>query len=263
MQTDSPKKSLILSMLPDNLSMGDKFQLAADLGFQGMEVGPTNDAHEIRILRGASERAGIPIHSIIYGGWGKPLSSADPADGAAAVEAAKTALQSAKELGADALLLVPAVVNQDNRYVDAYNRSQKRVKELVPTAEKTGVTICIENVWNNFLLSPMEFARYVDECNSPFVQAYFDVGNVIGACGFSQDWIRTLGKRIKRIHLKDFKLPDRSWQNLGDGSVNWPEVKAALHEVGFTSFMTCELGAGNEKYLRDLSKRIDKLLLAG
>lgn len=263
MNTESPKKALILSMLPDKLSMGDRFKLAADLGFQGMEVGPTNDPHEIRILRGASEKAGIPIHSIIYGGWGGPLSTADPAAGAQAVEAAKLALQSAKELGATGLLLVPGVVNPDTRYVDAYNRSQKRVKELIPTAEKTGVTICIENVWNHFLLSPMEFARYIDEINSPFVQAYFDVGNVIGAFGFSQDWILTLGKRIKKMHLKDFKLSDRSWQNLGDGSVDWPAVKQALHDIGYTGFMTTELGGGDERYLGDLSKRIDKLLLGG
>ncbi len=261
MQTGSLKKAVILSMLPESLSMVDKFKLAADVGFQGVEVAPTNDPKEIRILRGASEKAGIPIHSIIYGGWGKPLSSADPADGAEAVEAAKLALQSAKELGADGLLLVPGVVNPDNRYADVYHRSQKRVKELIPTAEKTGVTICIENVWNSFLLSPMEFARYVDECKSPFVQAYFDVGNVIGAFGFSQDWILTLGKRIKKIHLKDFKLPERQWTNIGDGSVNWPQVKKALAEVGFHGYATTELGGGDEKYLRDLSHRIDKLLL--
>lgn len=254
------KKALNLSMLPGDLSMDDKFKMAADCGFQGMEVGPTNDPAEIAAMRSASEKAGIPIHSIIYGGWGKPLSSASDADGAQAVEAAKAGLQCAHDLGADALLLVPAVVNAENRYVDAYERSHKRVKELIPTAEKLGVTICIENVWNAFLLSPLEFARYVDEFKSPWVQAYFDVGNVIGAFGFSQDWIRTLGKRIKRIHLKDFKLDGRQWTNLGDGSVNWPEVKKALHEIGYKNFMTCELGGGDAAYLKDLSDRIERLL---
>ena len=256
----SLKKAVNLSMLPDDLSMVDRFKLAADVGFQGVEVKPTSDPHEQRILLGAAEKAGIPIHSIIYGGWGKPLSSGDPAAGAQAVEDAKAGLQCAKALGADALLLVPAVVNAETRYVDAYKRSQKRVKELIPTAEKLGVTICIENVWNNFLLSPLEFARYVDEFKSPWVQAYFDVGNVIGAFGFSQDWILTLGKRIKKIHLKDFKLDGRQWVNLGDGSVNWPAVKQALADVGYSGFMTTELAGGNEKYLRDVCGRIDKLL---
>ena len=257
---NKPKKALILSMLPGDLSMDDKFKMAADCGFQGMEVGPTNDPEQIKAMRAASEKAGIPIHSIIYGGWGKPLSSASDADAAEAVEAAKAGLQCAHDLGADALLLVPAVVNAENRYVDAYERSHKNVKKLIPTAEKLGVTICIENVWNAFLLSPLEFARYVDEFKSPWVQAYFDVGNVIGAFGFSQDWIRTLGKRINKIHLKDFKLDGRQWTNLGDGSVNWPEVKKALKEIGYKGFMTCELGGGDAAYLKDLSSRIDRLL---
>jgi len=107
----------------------------------------------------------------------------------------------------------------------------------------------------------MEFARYVDEFHSPFVQAYFDVGNVIGAFGFAQDWILTLGKRIKKIHLKDFKLDGRQWTNLGDGSVNWPAVKQAFADIGYSGFMTTELAGGNEKYLRDVCGRIDRLLL--
>ena len=260
MSESSLKKAVILSMIRDDMSVVDRFKLAADCGFTGMEVGPTNDPHERSVLRGASEKASVPIHSIIYGGWGKLLSSADEGDGKEAVESAKLGLECAKELGADALLLVPARVTDDTRYVDAYTRSQKRVKELIPTAEKLGVTICIENVWNGFLLSPMEFARYVDEFDSPFVQAYFDVGNVIGAFGFSQDWILTLGKRIKKIHLKDFKLDGRQWVNLGDGSVNWPAVKQAFADIGYKGFMTTELAGGDEKYLRDVSSRIDKLL---
>lgn len=253
------KKALILSMLPGN-SVVDKFQLAADLGFHGMEVSPTNDPKEIKVLQGAVAKSGVKIHSIIYGGWGKPLSSADEAAGQQAVEDLKVALRSAKELGADALLLVPGVVNPDNRYKDVYERSQRRVKSVAPYAEELGVLIAIENVWNNFLLSPLEFARYVDEIGSPYVQAYFDVGNVVGAFGFPQDWIRTLGKRIKKIHLKDFKLQGRQWVNLRDGDVNWPEVRKALDEIGYEGYMTAELPAGDKDYLRDLSARIDKII---
>ena len=261
MSESSLKKAVNLSMLPGGMSMVDRFKLAADVGFQGVEVGPTNDRHEQSILLGAAEKAGIPIHSIIYGGWGKPLSSGDPAAGAQAVEDAKAGLQCAKALGADALLLVPAVVNAETRYVDAYERSHKRVKELIPTAEKLGVTICIENVWNAFLLSPIEFARYVDEFNNPWLRAYFDVGNVV-IFGYPQDWIRTLGNRIVKIHLKDFKSKGYEWKNLRDGDVNWPEVRAALAEVGYEGYVTPELSGGDEAYLRDLSGRID-LILAG
>jgi len=114
-------------------------------------------------------------------------------------------------------------------------------------------------VWNNFLLSPLEFARYVDEFQSPFVRAYFDTGNII-LFGFAQDWIRTLGKRTVRIHLKDFKRQGNQWVNLLDGDVNWKEVRKALAEVGYEGYLTPELSGGDEAYLKDLSKRIDKIV---
>ena len=254
------KKAVVFSMLPDKLSLDDRFKLARDCGFEGVEAPPLYDPKETEAMRSAAENAGVEIHSVIFGGWGKPLSSADPQAAAEGVELVRKGLQGAKEMGAGVLLLVPAVVKPDVRYVEAYERSQKNIKTLIPTAEKLGVIIAVENVWNSFLLSPLEFARYVDEFKSPYVQAYFDVGNVVGAFGFPQDWIRTLGKRIKKIHLKDFKLDGRQWVNLRDGDVNWPEVRKALGEVGYKGFMTCELAGGDEAYLRDLSARVDKII---
>jgi hexulose-6-phosphate isomerase len=113
---------------------------------------------------------------------------------------------------------------------------------------------------------PLEFARYIDELNSPWVQAYFDVGNVV-RFGWPQDWIRTLGKRTRKVHIKDFKGgpglgTGGEWVNLREGSIDWPEVMRALAEVGYEGYLTCELKGGDEAYLRDLSARID-LILAG
>jgi L-ribulose-5-phosphate 3-epimerase len=150
-------------------------------------------------------------------------------------------------------------VTETVSYGQAYQRSQENIRKLIPTATDLNVTIAVENVWNKFLLSPLEFARYVDEFANPIVRAYFDVGNVI-LFGFSQDWIRTLGKRLVRIHLKDFKRQGSQWTNLLDGDVNWKEVKKALDEVGYSGYLTPELGGGDEAYLTDLSKRIDKIL---
>ena len=253
------KKALILSMLPADLGTEDKFKMAADVGFQGMEIAPTSDPAEIEALRGASEKSGIPIHSIIFGGWRSPLSSENTEIAERGLNELKAGLQCARELGADSLLLVPGVVNAETRYKDAYERSQKRIKSLIPLAEKLGVVITVENVWNNFLYSPLEFARYVDGFKSRYVQAYFDVGNIV-AFGWPEDWIRTLGKRIRKIHLKDFKREGRQWTNLRDGDVNWPEVRRALDEVGYSGYLTTELPGGDEKYLRDLSSRIDKII---
>ena len=171
----------------------------------------------------------------------------------------ETALRSAKALGADTVLLVPAIVNENVGYDDAYKRSQEHIRKLLPLAEQLGIVIAVENVWNKFLLSPLEFARYVDEFDSPWLKAYFDVGNVI-LYGYSQDWIRTLGKRTVKIHLKDFKRKGYQWTNLLEGDVNWKQVRLALQEVGYDGFLTPELRGGDKAYLTDLSERIDRIL---
>lgn len=264
---NQPKKAVLYGMLPGNLSMEDRFKLARDVGFEGVEAPPITDPAECEKMHVAAEKAGIMIHCVIYGGWDPPLSHPDPAMQERAVQGVRRGLEGARLMGADALLLVPAVVNAQTRYVDAYKRSQANIKKLIPTAAKHKVIICIEEVWNNFLLSPLEFTRYIDEFKSPWVQAYFDVGNVV-TFGWPEDWIRTLGKRIKRVHLKDYKGGPGlfggnkgDFVNLLDGSVNWSEVRKALSEIGFTSYMTTELGGGDEAYLRDVSARVDKILV--
>lgn len=252
-------KAVIWGMLPKELSDEEKIKLAKSCGFDGIEMPPLPADDHAKELGGLAKKHGVRMHSVIYGGWQAPMSHPDPAkidQGKAEIE---NALRLAKIIGADNILLVPAVVNEEVRYVDAYERSQKNIKTLLPLAKELNVTIAIEEVWNEFLLSPIEFAKYVDEFDDLIVRAYFDVGNVV-AFGYPQDWIRTLGKRIVKVHLKDFKKKEREWVNLGDGSVNWPEVRKALGEVGFQGFCTAELGDGDEAYHRDLAGRIDRLL---
>lgn len=263
MAAEGPMKAVIYGMLPDTLSMDERFKLARDVGFAGVEVSPVG-LEEAEKMRAAADRAGIPIHSIIFGGWGTPLSAADEDVRKRGLAEVESALRSAKVLGADGVLLVPGVVNAQTRYVDAYTRSQAAVRKLIPIAEELRVRVLIENVWNNFLLSPLEFARYLDEIDSPWVQAYFDVGNVV-RFAWPQDWIRTLGKRIRKVHIKDFKGgpglgTGGEWVNLREGSIDWPEVRRALTEIAYTGYMTTELGGGDEAYLRDLSARFDRIL---
>jgi len=263
------KKSLVIYMLPEKLSYRDRFQLARDTGFECIEAQTVTDPRAAEEIKKAAEDTGINIHSVMnMAHWGFPLSSADPAVVAKGMEGMKTSLHNAKLWGAETVLLVPAVVNPQTRYADAWTRSQANIRQLIPLAAELKVIIAVEEVWNKFLLSPLEFARYVDEFKSPWVRAYLDVGNMV-LYGYPQDWIRTLGKRIARVHLKDFKVKSKGFTpfeaefvNLGEGDIDWSEVKKALAEVKYSGPVTCELNPGDEAYLRDVSARVDRLLLA-
>ena len=253
------KKAIQHGMLPKSLSDAEKFKLAKACGYEGIETSPMADLDAAKKLGDTAKAAGVRIHSICYGWWDKALCKGDAKAMDEGLKSMEAALRSAQAMGADAVLLVPGRVDSDVRYVEVYETSQKLIPKLIPLAQEMKVIIAIENVWNNFLLSPMEFARYVDEFNSPWVKAYFDTGNVV-IIGWPQDWIRTLGKRIVKVHLKDFKKGPRQFVNLRDGDVNWPEVRKAFEEVGYTGYLTPELDAGDEAYLRDLSGRVDQII---
>jgi L-ribulose-5-phosphate 3-epimerase len=251
-------KALKIGMLPENLSDAEKFKLAGRCGFEGIDGSPMDDLKAARKQADLARQAGVPIHGLVFGGWHAPFSDPDPEVRERGLKGMQTALRCASAMGATTVLLVPAVVKENVRYAEAYKRSQDYIRRLLPLAEQMRVVIAIENVWNRFLLSPLEFARYIDEFESPWVRAYFDVGNII-IHGYAQDWIRTLGSRIIKIDLKDFRRSGYKWTNLLDGDVNWPEVCHALDEIGFEGYMTAELSGGDETYLTDLAKRIDRI----
>jgi L-ribulose-5-phosphate 3-epimerase len=259
----SLEKGLVYSMLPHQMSVTDRFKLARDTGFQVVQVPTPPDPGEAEELKKAAEAAGIRIDSTMNPKlWKYPLSSADPSVVAESVKSMRTTLRTAKLWGSDTVLVVPAVVNSETSYREAWVRSQKQIRKLLPLAEELKVVIAIEEVWNKFLLSPLEMARYIDEFRSPWLKSWFDVGNVV-FYGYPQDWIDTLGKRIARVHLKDFKVTHScyEWVNLGDGEVMWPAVRQALIDTGYSGPVICELRSGDEAYLRDLSNRIDRLLI--
>jgi len=175
--------------------------------------------------------------------WQAPLSSPDESvreKGRAIVE---KQIELASAIGADTVLVVPGVVDAQTSYEQCYEHSQRELRKLIPLAEKHGIQIGIENVWNKFLLSPLEMARYIDELASPNVGAYFDVGNVL-QFGYPEQWIRILGKRIRKVHVKDFRT------NVGNitgfvpllaGDVNWREVRTALAEIEYEDTVTAEI----------------------
>jgi len=257
------KKGLVFDMLPGSMSVADRFKLARDAGFEVVQAPTTPDEHEAEQLKKAAEAAGIRIDSVMnMDHWKYPLSSGDAAVVAKSMEGMRTSLRNAKLWDSDAVLLVPAVVNPQTSYLEAWTRSQKQIRELIPMAAELKVVIAIEEVWNRFLLSPLEMKKYIGEFESPWIRAWFDVGNVV-LYGYPQDWIRTLGKSIYKVHLKDFKRKEGgyTWVNLGDGDVDWAAVRAAFAETGYAGSAIAELDGGNEAYLRDVSRRIDRLLI--
>jgi hexulose-6-phosphate isomerase len=257
------KKGLVFDMVSDKLSYADRFKLVRDSGFEVVQALTEPDEGKAQEMKQAADAAGVRIDSVMnVDHWQYPLSSSDPAVVDKSLNGMRTSLHNAKLWGADVVLLVPAVVNEETSYRDAWTRSQAQIRKLIPLAQELKVVIGIEEVWNKFLLSPIEMAQYVDEFKSPWIRAWFDVGNVV-LYGYPQDWIRTLGKRIVKVHLKDFKRKQGGyeWVNLGDGDVDWPAVRSAFTAIGYGGSVVAELEQGDAAYLTDVSRRIDRLLV--
>jgi hexulose-6-phosphate isomerase len=262
------RKCVEYSMLGKDLPPLARFQLAKECGFEAVEVGTIEDPAAADAVKKASDETRLPIHSVMnMGHWEFPLSSPKPEVVARSLKGMETSLNNAKLWGARTVLLVPAVVNAEVSYQQAWERSQKEIRKLIPLAEKNKVIIGIEEVWNKFLLSPLEMAHYIDEFKSPWIRAYFDVGNVV-LYGYPQDWIRTLGSRIVKLHLKDFTFRrDKQigktvadWVDLRDGDIDWKAIHAALTEIGYKGDATVELEGGNATYLKEVNRRFELIL---
>jgi hexulose-6-phosphate isomerase len=256
------KKAVEFNMLPKSLSVLDAFQLGKDCGFEEIECPTTPEQAKAEEMLDASKKTGLHIHSVMnQAHWGFPLSSPDPAVVEKSLEGMRTSIQNAKLWGAGTVLLVPAVVNAEVSYAQAWERSQRQIRKLIPIAEEAKIVIGIEEVWNKFLLSPLEFAHYIDSFESPYLKAYFDVGNV-AISGYPQDWIRVLGKRIVKLHIKDFKFERNvaSWVSLKEGQIDWRAVHASLEAIDYKGTATVELAAGDGDYLKEVNRRFEQIL---
>lgn len=260
------RKAIMWGTLGVKGSVLEKMQAAKEAGFEGVEMTSHMDQEEVLRARDAT---GLTIPSVCGAmHWSKPLTHPDPKVRAEGLEALKQTLRDAKRYGATSVLLVPGVVNKDVSYADAYTRSQEEIRKAVPLAEELNVKIAIENVWNHFLLSPLEAARFVDEFKSPAVGWHFDVGNIINE-GWPEQWIRILGKRIQKLHIKEFSRKKRDAEGLWkgfqvpllEGDDNWPAVMKALDEIGYQGWaMTEQPGGDTLEGLKDLVRRFDKIL---
>lgn len=260
------KKSLKFGMIKEDLSILDKFKLVKDLGFDGVEMDSPNELDDKEILK-AKRKAGIEIPGVVNSvHWKAPLSDPDPAVRAQCVASMTVALKASKMYGGTTVLLVPAVVNEKVSYDDAYKRSQEEIRKILPVAKETGIKIAIENVWNNFLLSPLEAARYIDEFESDMIGWYMDIGNVI-RYAWADQWIRILGKRILKVDVKEYSRKKQKeegiWAGfdvkLGQGDSDWASVNKALREVGYQGWGSAEVPGGDRVRLKEISDNMDKI----
>lgn len=258
------KKSLKFGMIQEELSVLEKFKLVKSLGFDGVELDSPNELVEAEILE-ARDKTGLAIPGVVNSvHWRKPLSHPDPAVRAECTQSMIDALHKCKLYGGTTVLLVPAVVNDTVRYDEAWERSTAEIKKMLPVAEKTGIKIAIENVWNNFLLSPLEAAQFIDQFDSKMIGWYFDVGNIV-RYGWPDHWIHVLGKRIMKVDIKEYsrqKQKDEGiWAGfkveLGEGDSDWPKVNAALKAAGYSGWGSAEVPGGNRERLADISRRMD------
>lgn len=252
-------KSVKWGMIGTGGSILEKFQLMKELGYDGIELNSPQDIDRDACLA-AEKETGMPIHGVVDSiHWNQRLSSPDENVRAEGLQGLLGALEDTHYYGGDSVLLVPgAVRGPDEQHDDVWNRSIVEIKKALPTASKLGVRILIENVWNGFCEKPEQLRDYIDEINSPWVGVYFDIGNV-RKFGPSEDWIRMLGSRIVKLDVKDWGKSN-GFCKIGDGDVNWAEVRKALDEIGFTGWATAEVGGGNKERLAEIAANMNKTL---
>ncbi|MHC4510792.1 MAG: sugar phosphate isomerase/epimerase family protein [Planctomycetota bacterium] len=247
------RKALGWTMIREDLSVEDKLKLVKDVGFEGVET-PTRflrkDTPDPKVLARASEKVGIPVHGVVNSSH----------------EDIKGAIDEAIIYGATSVL---QVVRPDPRgsFMENYRRTQATIRQAIPYAEKKRIYILIENIWNTFLVEPLTTARYIDELDSPYVKAYFDIGNVV-RWGWPQHWIEVLGRRIVKIHIKEYDLKVGMSDGLskgfdcpiGRGSIEWDRVREELKKIDYRGWATAEVNGGGRKRLAEISEQMDQVL---
>ncbi|HJM39591.1 MAG TPA: sugar phosphate isomerase/epimerase family protein [Planctomycetota bacterium] len=261
------KKAVKIGMVQEGDTLLEKFKLLKELGFDGVEMDSPNGYSTKEVLE-ARDKSGLPIHGVVDSThWRKTFNHADENTRDEAIQDLKTALQDAHDFGASTVLVVPAVVNKGEYYGVAWKRAHEAISSQLDLAEKLGVKIAFENVWNNFLISPVEMSHWIDTFDSNQVGAYFDVGNIL-RYGWPEHWIRELGHRILKIDVKEYSRTKANeegiWAGFSaellEGDCDWPVVMKELRNLDYDGWFTAEIGGGGRKRLQQIATNMDKIL---
>lgn len=261
------KLALKYGMARFEQDVAETFATLKELGYDGVELDSPGGLEKTAALA-ASRSTGLPIHGVVNSiHWKTRLSDPEESTRAEALEGLLTAIREAHMVGGSSVLLVPAVVDKATTPDQARERSIAQIRKALPLAAELGIHILIENVWNRFLYDPEGgndqdaklLVEYIDEINSPWVGSYFDIGNH-QKFGKPAEWIRQLGKRIVKLDAKDWGV-EGGFGKIGEGDVNWPDVRAALSEIRYTGWATAEVSGGNRDRCAEILANMRKHLL--
>lgn len=255
-------KTLKIGMIKVDGSLTDKFRAAKQAGFQGVEL--SAPGYDIAEVRQAIDDSGLPVDgNVCASHWKIRHTSADAATRAQALEDLKQALRDTHAIGGHSVLLV-AGKGEDGPEAEIWDRSIENIAKAVPHAAELGVAIVIENVWNQFCYdheggsnqTADKFVKYVDAFNSPWVGMQFDIGNhwKYGSMG---DWIRQLGKRVLKLDVKGFSRAENKFTPIGQGDIDYADVRKALHEINFHGWLAAEVAGGDLAYLTGVAREMD------
>jgi len=260
-------KSLKWGMVQAGDTILEKFQLLKDLGYDGVELDSPNDLDNDEVLE-ARDKTGLKIPGVVNSyHWKYPLSDPDPEVRKKCRESIVQALHDCKLYGGDTVLVVPGVVNEKVSYADAWKRSTEEIQQLKSAIDETGIKIAFENVWNNFILSPLEAAYYVDQFDHPLIGWYFDIGNIL-RYGWPEHWIEVLDHRVMKVDVKEFSRKKQEeeglWKGfdveLMEGSIDWDAVNRSLEKIGYNNgWASAEVPGGDEDRLRTIIEKMNQI----
>jgi len=259
------RKTLKIGMIRSKGSLTDKFRIAKEAGFEGVELNVPGI--NIDAAKQAVQATGIVIDGTVGGyHWGQRHTDPDPEVRKIALEKLKQGITETAAVGGTTMLLVPGH-GKDGSDDEVMERAQIAIRAALPLAKEKGVSILIENVWNDFCYdheggndqTADRLASFIDSFESPWVGVQYDIGNH-WKYGDPADWIRTLNKRIKKLDTKGYSRKDGSWTKITEGDIDWPSVEKALRDIGFTGWLAAEVGGGDLARLKEIRDHMEESL---